>query len=307
MLEYLAARAGYAFLAPWSPELAARLGRTVVGPVLYATLHCARRRGLANLDRAFGASLPQAAKRRLLKQMFGHLAQNAAAFFLYPRPAMPPAPFLMDDESRTVLEQINRTRTPVVFVTAHLGNWELFGLTGGGVSLRLNTVARPLDNAKLNRWVTSRRETGPQKMCAANGAPVVLSAALRKRQAVVLLVDQNQRKHGVFVDFFGLPAATTRTPALLSLRTGAPVIPACLVREAQPFQFRAYFAPPLFPRPDQPVEVEVQRITQAFTSTLENWIRRYPDQWLWCHRRWRTQPDAGGGSAPGTPGERLAT
>lgn len=290
LIEYLAARLGCALLTPWPPEVSARLSRTVAGPVLYAVLRRARRHGRSSLDTAFRIDLGKEEKRRILQRMFRHLAQNATEFVSYSSSTATPPTFRMDDASRQVLDEINRTAVPVIFVTAHLGNWELFGLTGGGVSLPLNTVARPLDNARLNRWITSRRERGPQRMCPARGAPAVLTKAIRRGEAVVLLADQNQKKHGVFVSFFGRAAATTPTPALLSLRTGAPVVAACLVRDGGPLAFRAYFAPPIYPHPDGTLDVEIGRITQTFTETLENWIRQYPDQWLWSHRRWRTQP-----------------
>jgi KDO2-lipid IV(A) lauroyltransferase len=262
----------------------------VAGPVLYIVLHRARRHGRASLDLAFRSDLDKEEKRRILRRMFHHLAQNAAEFVFYSSRTTPRPTFRTDDTSRQVLDEINRIGAPVIFVTAHLGNWELFGLTGGGVSLRLNTVARPFDNGRLNRWITSRRELGPQRMCPARGAPTVLAKAIARGEAVVLLADQNQKKHGVFVSFFGRAAATTPTPALLSLRTGAPVVAACLVRDAERLMFRAYFAPPIYPRPGEPLDGEIRRITQTFTATLEKWIRQYPDQWLWSHRRWRTQP-----------------
>lgn len=290
LIEYVAARLGCALLTPWPPALAARVSRTVAGPVLHAVLGRARRRGRASLDIAFRSDLSEAEKTAMLARMFRHLAQNAAEFVSYSHGNGRAAKILMDQPSQRVLDNINRTRAPVIFVTAHLGNWELFGLTGGGVSLCLNTVARPLDNARLDRWVRSRRELGPQKMCTSRGAPSALLKAIGRGEAVVLLADQNQRRHGVFVDFFGLPAATTRTPAVLSLRTGTPVVAACLVRDGDPSVFRAHFAPPIYPDPEKPIQTEVRRITQAFTSTLETWIQRYPDQWLWCHRRWRTRP-----------------
>ncbi len=290
LIEYLAARLGCVLLAAWPPEVTARLSRTVAGPVLYTVLRRARRHGRRSLDMAFRSDLGEAEKKRILLRMFQHLAQNAAEFVFYSSPTAPPPKLLTDDASRQVLDAINRNGAPVIFVTAHLGNWELFGLTGGGVSLRLNTVARPFDNARLNRWITSQRELGPQRMCPTRGAPAVLARAIGRGEAVVLLADQNQKKHGVFVTFFGLPAATTPTPALLSLRTGTPVVAACLVRNGDPLGFQAYFAPPIYPHSEEPLDTEIRRITQAFTATLENWIRQHPDQWLWSHRRWRTQP-----------------
>ncbi len=290
LIEYVAARLGCALLTPWPPEVAAKFSRTVAGPILYTVLPRARRHGRANLDLAFGNALTEADKKRILQQMFGHLAQNASEFVFYSSLGTPALQSIADEASQQVLREINGAGTPVIFVTAHLGNWELLGLSGGGCSLRLNTVARPLDNARLNRWIASRRELGPQRMCPTKGAPAILVKAIGRGEAVVLLADQNQRKHGVFVDFFGVPAATTGTPALLSLRTGAPVVAACLVRDGGPLRFRACFAPPIYPQPGEPREDEVRRITQSFTRTLETWISQYPDQWLWAHRRWRTRP-----------------
>src|SRR4030042_5317781 len=108
--------------------------------------------------------------------MFAHLAQTAPEFAFYPRAACP-LPFPRDVESQETLESVVQ-RGPAIFVTAHLGNWEVFGVTGGGCSLPLNTVVRPLDNARLNRWITARRAAGPQKTHPTEGAPGVLAKAL---------------------------------------------------------------------------------------------------------------------------------
>ncbi|RPI26035.1 MAG: hypothetical protein EHM61_12810 [Acidobacteria bacterium] len=288
MLEYLAARLACVILGVWPADPAVGFARAVAGPVLYTILREARRDGRKHLDLAFASTLGDSEKRLILRRMFSHLAQTSVEFFCWPPTA--PSQFRMDNESSAVLRRVRHARIPPIFVTAHLGSWEVFGLTGGGVSLPVKTAARRLDNPRLEAWIKARREAGSQRMCPTRGCVTVLSRALRRGQPVVLLADQNQGRHGIFVNFFGIPASTTPTPALLSLRTGAPVVACCLVREGAPFRFRAFFAPPIYPDARRPREAEVLRITQEYTLILENWIRRYPEQWLWPHRRWRTRP-----------------
>ncbi|MDH3224235.1 MAG: lysophospholipid acyltransferase family protein, partial [Gemmatimonadota bacterium] len=116
---------------------------------------------------------------------------------------------------------------------------------------------------------------------------------------VGILGDQDARKAGIFVDFFGRPASTARGPAVLSLRAGAPLVLAVAIREegAKP-RYSVYFEPLDQPRTGN-LDRDVATLTQAYTHRLEAFIRRYPEQYFWLHRRWKTPPpDAGAGTGP---------
>jgi KDO2-lipid IV(A) lauroyltransferase len=116
--------------------------------------------------------------------------------------------------------------------------------------------------------------------------------ALRNNETVGILVDQNTtRDEGVFADFFGIPACTTPAVATLALRTGAAVIPGFLIWEAKARRHRLHFDPPVELITTGDSSRDVVENTRMFNSILENIIRRYPDQWLWIHRRWKTRPE----------------
>jgi len=120
--------------------------------------------------------------------------------------------------------------------------------------------------------------------------------ALKDNGTVGLLIDQNwNRREGVFVEFFGRPACTTDGLALLALHTGAPVIPAFMVRKPNG-HYRLVIGEevPLVDTGDRKTDAIVN--TQNFTRVIEALVRQYPDQWLWVHRRWQTQPQPGPGS-----------
>jgi KDO2-lipid IV(A) lauroyltransferase len=106
---------------------------------------------------------------------------------------------------------------------------------------------------------------------------------------LVLLADQDARQSGIFVNFFGRPASTVRGPAVLSLKYDAPIIPTNIYRIG-PFRHHVYYGEPIEPAAFRDREDPTHAMTQAHVSALEGFIRQHPEQWLWMHRRWKTQP-----------------
>ena len=120
--------------------------------------------------------------------------------------------------------------------------------------------------------------------------------ALRQNEAVGILFDQNTtRSEGVFAKFFGIPAATTPAIALFALRTGAAVVPGFLIWDAAQQKHRLRLDPPVDLINTGDLDRDVLENTKHFNEILEGYIRKYPDQWLWIHRRWKTRPE---GEAP---------
>ncbi|HTO11410.1 MAG TPA: lysophospholipid acyltransferase family protein, partial [Candidatus Binatia bacterium] len=154
-------------------------------------------------------------------------------------------------------------------------------------------VVRPLDSPALDALAAAmRRKTGAE-LIDKRGALRPVLEALRRGGLVGILLDQNAaRREGVFVPFFGRAASTSRSLALLSVRTGAPVLPIFIRREA-PGRHRVVVEPPL-PRPaaNDPEQAVVE-LTARCTQAIEAAIRSTPEQWLWPHDRWRTRPPAG--------------
>jgi len=173
----------------------------------------------------------------------------------------------------------------VIFATAHLGNWELSAFAHALMSEPLNIVVRPLDNARLDRWLETRRQLSGNRVIPKTGSLFPILRALRQNEAVGILVDQNTAlREGIFVNFFGIPACTSPVIAQLAARTGAAVIPGFALWEPSRQRHVLRFYPPLAMTGDLVAD------TQAIQAHIERVIRQYPDQWLWIHRRWKTRP-----------------
>ena len=204
------------------------------------------------------------------------------------------------DEVMSRLEVIGRENAEkaiaggkgAIFVTAHLGNWEVIGLAHGWTFGPIAVVARPLDNPALDRRMCAFRAKAGNRVVYKYDALREIIRLLHAGGTVAILIDQNvQEKDGIFVDFFGRPAATTTVAAALAVKTGCALVPAHTTIGADG-QYRAVYDPPLEWTPSGDKQADVARLTQELTRSIEGWIRKAPEQWLWIHRRWKTQPGA---------------
>ncbi len=178
-----------------------------------------------------------------------------------------------------------------MMITAHCGNWELLTarLPVGGIPL--TGAVRQLDEPRLDRLVTSMRTRfGTEIVPRGPAAGRRLARALTRNRVVALLIDQDIRDvPGVFVPFFGRPAWTPSGAAMLALRLRCPVIPAFIHRRPDGTH-RAEVHPPLPLPTTGSLESRIEELTAASTACIEKQIRAHPEQWVWMHRRWRTQP-----------------
>jgi len=179
----------------------------------------------------------------------------------------------------------------VIMATAHMGNWEVHGVAHGWIFGAIDVIARPLDNPALDLRLNALRGASGNTIVYKQRALARVLKSLRAGRGVAILVDQNvQAKEGVFVEYFGRPAATTTVVAALVLKTGCAVVPA--QSEALPDgRYRIIYDPPLTWTPSGNRDADILRITQDVTRQIETWVRRAPQQWLWMHRRWKTQPE----------------
>ena len=184
----------------------------------------------------------------------------------------------------------------VLFLTAHLGGWELSAFAHSLQGHPLSIVMRSLDNPRVDRLIQGYRTMHGNRTVDKGNFVRGLLAAMRKGEVVGILMDTNMTPpQGVIVDFFGIPAYTASGLARIALRTDAAVVPGFTVWDRT---LRKYIL-----RFDLPVELvrtgndeaDATANTAKFTSVIEEYVRRYPDQWLWVHRRWKTRPE---GEAP---------
>ncbi len=190
----------------------------------------------------------------------------------------------------------------LVLVTGHFGNWEIGGAALAARGVPLDVVAQRQSNPLFDRAIVAARERLGMRVIERGRAPKEGLRALRAGRVVAFVADQDARRAGVFVPFFGRPASTHRGPALLALRTGAPLFLGTAPRAAAG-EYRIRLEPVEVDGDGEPDDV-VRRLTAAFTARLEAAIRAAPEQYFWHHRRWKTRPpeEPPGASAGITPG-----
>jgi KDO2-lipid IV(A) lauroyltransferase len=178
----------------------------------------------------------------------------------------------------------------VLFLTGHLGAWELSAFAHSLYGYPLNIVMRPLDNPYLDRMARHYRTLHGNKAVDKDFARGLI-AAMRAGKTVGVLMDTNMISgQGVFVDFFGRPACTASGVARVALKTDAAVVPGFTIWDPGLKKYRLRFDPPVKLIRTKDREADVAANTALFTKIIEDYVRRYPDQWLWVHRRWKTRP-----------------
>ncbi len=181
----------------------------------------------------------------------------------------------------------------VLIATGHIGNWELSAFAHAILTEPMNVVVRPLDDASVDALVEKRRQMSGNRIIPKKDAARGILRALANNEAVGILIDQNTSlSEGIFVDFFGRPACTGSAFARIANRTGAAVIPGYAVWSESERKHVLYFEEAVEMTGDDAAD------TARIHARLEAVIRKYPDQWLWVHRRWKTRP-------PGAPADTL--
>jgi len=184
----------------------------------------------------------------------------------------------------------------VLYLTGHIGAWELSSNAHALYGYPLHYMARPLDNEPLDALVNRYRGLTGNQPIYKNEAARMMLRVLKGAGTVGVLADQNTMpEEGVFVDFFGVPACTTTGIARVALHTDAAVVPGYAVWDEQLKKYRLRFEPPIDLVRTGDTEEDVRENTQRFAKVIEEIIRKYPGQWVWIHARWKNRPK---GEAP---------
>lgn len=177
----------------------------------------------------------------------------------------------------------------VLALTAHFGNWELLTIIASMIKFPINIVVRPLDFKPLDHFIFNLRTRYGGKIIPKERSIHEIIKSLNRGEMVALLMDQNVDWYeGVFVDFMGHRACTNKGLALFALKTGAPVVPVFMVREKS--GLRAEFGPEIVTVKTGDRQKDIETNTQEYNRVIENFVRRYPEQWFWIHQRWKTKP-----------------
>ena len=305
-LEHLAVAAviGVVRLLPMRAVLAAG---TVLGRAFHALDGGHKRLAIDNLQAAFPLRSREqcAAIARRMFEHFGQLLMVLLKFStLEPRAMLAHVEFEGEERVRAA----HAHGRGVLLFTGHFGFWEVNALVHSLVLQPISVLARPLDNPMLNHLLEQVRTSTGNTVIYRRGALRRVLRALASNQAVAVLIDQHMLSaDAVYVDFFNRPAATTSALAAIALKTGAPVVPVFAL-PLSGGRFRMVYEHPVDP-PARDDPDAIRQFTQRCTDVLEMYVRRYPEQWLWMHRRWRDVPvnEGLGGMFPSAAGKDLET
>jgi Kdo2-lipid IVA lauroyltransferase/acyltransferase len=248
-----------------------------------------RRVGIRNLALAFPEKTPRE-RRKILRGEFTSLGRQIAEVCLFPRYTPENVSKIVVYEGFENFERALARKKGVLFLTAHLGAWELSAFAHSLYGYPLNIVMRPLDNPYIDRLTRAYRTMHGNKAVDKDFARGLI-AAMRKGETVGVLMDTNMiASQGVFVDFFGIKACTASGIARVALKTDAAVVPGFTIWDPALKKYRLRFDPAVKLIRTADREADVIANTALFTKIIEDYVRRYPDQWLWVHRRWKTRP-----------------
>ncbi len=272
------------------PRPMARAVGIALGLTVYALHGRLRRVGLRNLSLAF-PEMSERERRRLLRGEFVSLGRQLAEVCLFPR-------YTLENVSRVVVydgfenfERAYARGKGVLFLTGHLGAWELSAFAHSLQGHPLSIVMRSLDNPYVDTLLQRYRTMHGNRTVDKDDFVRGLLSAMRAGETVGILMDTNMTPpQGVFVDFFGIAACTASGLARIALKTDAAVVPGFTVWDAKLRKYILRFDPAVELIRTSDNEADIVANTARFTRVIEDSVRRYPDQWLWVHRRWKTRP-----------------
>ncbi len=246
--------------------------------------------GMRNLKLAF----PEKTRReraRILRGVFTSLGRQLAEVCLFPTYTLENVGKVVVYDGFENFERALARGKGVLFLTAHLGGWELSAFTHSLYGHPLHIVMRPLDNVYLDSLMRRYRTMHGNSTVDKDDFVRGLLSAMKAGETVGILMDTNMTPpQGVFTDFFGIPACTASGLARIALRTDAAVVPGFTVWDPGLRKYRLRFDPALKLIRTGNDDSDIVANTALFTKVIEEYVRKYPDQWLWVHRRWKTRP-----------------
>ena len=251
-----------------------------------------KRSAKINLDIIFADSKSPDEKNKIIKKSFQNLAVSALQCLWATRDTENRVRRLIEGEPAglDILRQCLKKNKGIFFLTAHFGNWEIMGLFNGYLGIcPLSSIVRKLDNPYLDKASKNFRTLSGNRIFYRDESPLKIVRELKNNGSVAVMMDQNTAKGGVFVDFFGQKAASPRSLALLSYRSGTPILPLfCYPTEKG--TYRIEYGPEIRFEKSGDKENDILKWTHQYELFIENVIRENPAPWMCGHRRWKTRP-----------------
>lgn len=243
---------------------------------------------LENLQSVFGTQKTEAQIRRIARQVFQNIARNSVELVRFPKISKANIDDFLVMEGRQILDRELSKGKGVIIVTGHIGNWEMMA-----ISLRIKgypgaVVGKRIYFHKYDEYLNSLRRHHDVNILYRDDSPRKILKILKSGHIVGIVADQDvDSVEGVFVKFLGKKAYTPAGPAVLAKATGASLVPIIMIRDGR--RHRMIINEPITLADTGNKETDVVTNTQAWSEVLESYITKYPDQWVWMHRRWKTK------------------
>jgi KDO2-lipid IV(A) lauroyltransferase len=275
-----------------------RVARGVGAAIAAAAFHALarlRRVGIRNLELAFPEKTASE-REEILRSVYRNLGYLLAEFCKMPGYTAEGASEFIRYEGLENFVRARERGKGVLVLTGHLGAWELSSFYHSLMGMPMGMVIRRLDNPLVDRFVNRIRCLHGNRVIHKNDFARGLIASMRAGETVGILMDTNMTPpQGVFVPFFGVAACTASGMARIAAKTGAAVVPGFLLWEESERRYVLHFGEELEVVHTGDAEKDALANTAGFTAAIERHVRRYPQQWLWMHRRWKTRPQGEGG------------
>jgi KDO2-lipid IV(A) lauroyltransferase len=276
------------------PRSIARGTGAAIGWVCWKGLGGLRRTGLRNLKLAFPEKTEEE-RREILHKLYIRLGWQMAEFCKMRGYTLESASKFVRYEGLENYLQAREKGRGVLVLTGHLGAWELSSFYHSLRGYPMSLVIRRLDNPRVDAFVNGIRCLHGNRVVHKDDFARGLLSAMQRGETVGILMDTNMTPpQGVFVPFFGVEACTASGLARVALKTGAAVLPGFLLWEESERRYVLHFGEELNLVRTEDAQADILANTALFTSTIESYVRRYPEQWLWVHRRWKTRPEGEG-------------
>ncbi len=286
-LEYVVVQIVAFIVQRLSWKTVQKLGRAL-GSFMYRFIPIRKKVVIANLSKAF----PEKSNhqiRAIAKSTFENFGQVLFEFIKLPvcdeKEILCVSSFVNDP----LMSECHSKGRGTVCISGHFGNWEIMAAAIAAKGFPMEAIAREQRNVKIDRMIQKHRQSVRVNTILLGMALRGVIRALRKNHFVAMLTDQDAHDEGVFVDFFGLPSSTAPGPANFALKSGAPLLFGAAIRESNGHHKIVLELVPFDDLdPNDPLSVKV--LTQRHAKVLEKYVRLYPDQWFWMHKRWKTKP-----------------
>ncbi|MEN8134582.1 MAG: lysophospholipid acyltransferase family protein [Thermodesulfobacteriota bacterium] len=271
------------------PRRPALMAMRLLARLAFPFAHAPRQRAIGHLARVYGEEKSQQEIKTLARAVFIHFATVFVDVIRMPIIIRSDVNKLVSTAGTEHLAQAFKVGKGVILTTCHFGNFELLGAWMAQNGYPMKVIGTALFDPRLDQILLEIRKCSGNSTISRGKSTREIIRTLKKGEAVGMLIDQDTKSQGIFVNFFNKPAHTPTGPAVLARRLGVPIVPAFMYLKDD-FSYHLECQPPLELVKTDDKENDIIVNTQKISDAYEAMIRRYPEQWVWMHKRWKTQP-----------------